>query len=614
MPSGQVVYSSLARDIGIDVASQPHYLSIVQGRDWAVGDLQLDSTGHPTFTILRSVRDSQGILQGTVIAVVDPDKLGTVLGVRRAGDAAIYLLDRQGRLVYRYPEANTTWEARDWLSMDPTLSRSLAGEESIHPLLAGHGLRRMAARAPVYSLGWVVQASRSEEEVLAPILEGLGRHALLFLLTTLSASLVALFIAWKLVSSLRQLHYQALELSQGKRGGPVSVVGPAEIVDLASAFDTMSEAITARERQLTSAADEQRKLAARLDAIFRASSATLLVYDARGSVVMQNDAAQEMLGYTEESRCGAMEQRIVKPLRTETPVSEPLLPERDPVARALRGEVVQGEVLRLHRPDREVWVSVYAAPILDDQGEVMGAVATAADITPVQQLSEMREDFLRCVSHDLRTPLTVIQGQAQLLLRAVGKEGIDGRFVQSAEAIVSAARRMAITVKDLVDAGRMESQQLVLNRQPVDLALFLARLLNDSRGGLDVDRVDVEIPGTLPPVSVDVDRLERVFTNLLSNALKYSPKETRVLVKAVFSGEEVTVSVVDQGSGIAYEELPHIFDRFYRTGSVGKMEGLGLGLYITRMMVEAHKGRIWVESKLGEGSIFSFTLTRVGDS
>ncbi|MBI2952921.1 MAG: hypothetical protein HYY30_01300 [Chloroflexi bacterium] len=219
------------------------------------------------------------------------------------------------------------------------------------------------------------------------------------------------------------------------------------------------------------------------------------------------------------------------------------------------------------------------------------------------QLSE----FTDLLAHDIRAPLSIVLGQAQLIVRAA-EAGEKDKVVQSAQAVTTSARRMNAMIQDLVDSTRLETGQVQLERQPVVLKEFVADLLGRARAAMDVGRVRVEIPADVPPVSADPNRLERILLNLLSNALKYSPPETEVLVRARKMDGEVIVSVADRGMGIAPEDQAHIFERFYRTKGARKAEGLGLGLYITRMLVEAHGGRIWVESELGKGSTFYFTL------
>ena len=230
------------------------------------------------------------------------------------------------------------------------------------------------------------------------------------------------------------------------------------------------------------------------------------------------------------------------------------------------------------------------------------------DITEHRQTEEFREHYIHMTSHDLRTPLAIVLGQAQLLQRELEQAGLKDGARRSVEAIIISARRMDIMIDDLVDSTRMEAGQLQLEKQPVDLLTFASNLLKRAGPVMDVGRIKFDILTGLPPISADPNRLERVMLNLLSNALKYSPPEAEVLVKAEKTDGEVTISVIDQGIGIAPEDLPHMFERYYRAAGARQTEGLGLGLFISRMLVEAHGGRIWVQSAFGKGSAFHFTM------
>ena len=360
-----------------------------------------------------------------------------------------------------------------------------------------------------------------------------------------------------------------------------------------------------RERLLV----EVQERAAELDATIASVPDGLVIYDARGEIVRLNAAAKNQLGYWPAERVEPIAERLAA-LRVETPSGQPLPREATPPMRALRGETVTGMTLVLHRPrGRPLWVSASAAPIREADERLLGAVAIFTDITPLHDLQEQREDILRAVSHDLRNPLAAVQAQAQLLLRLLERAGLSGPERRSAEAIVVSARRMNTMIQDLVDAARSESGQLRLERQPVDLRSFLPGLKERLAPTMETARIQVEVPEGLPPVSADPSRLERILTNLWSNALKYSAPGTPVTVAVAQRDGQVVTSITDRGPGIPPEELPHLFERYYRgRRAPGVQEGLGLGLYITKRLVEAHGGRIWVESELGEGSTFSFSL------
>ncbi len=227
----------------------------------------------------------------------------------------------------------------------------------------------------------------------------------------------------------------------------------------------------------------------------------------------------------------------------------------------------------------------------------------AVTIARLRETQELREDLLRAVTHDLRTPLQVVLLQGERLARLAAERGAETE-ARGAIAIVNGSRRIEAMLRDLAESARLE-RGLELHRAPLSLSRVVSELLAGSSAALDVSRVQVDIPARLPPVDADASRLERVLANLVGTALKYS--HDRVVVDARPADGQVQVSVADRGPGIAGGDLPRIFDRYYR-GQRHEGEGLGLGLYIVRKLVEAHGGRIWAESRPGEGSIFTFTL------
>jgi len=225
-----------------------------------------------------------------------------------------------------------------------------------------------------------------------------------------------------------------------------------------------------------------------------------------------------------------------------------------------------------------------------------------------ERLLEQMQTFMHMVSHDLRAPLTAIGGNAQMLRLLAGSQGNSPALEEVVDSIYRGVRRMDTMISDLLDVARLEGGRLALNPVPTDLAAYLPDLVKRLGLVLEMERVAVRLAPGLPPAATDPDRLERILTNLCSNALKYSSPATPVVITAEPREGEVVVSVCDQGQGISERALPHVFDRFYRAPEGRRAEGIGLGLYITRLLVEAQGGRIWVESTPGKGSTFSFTL------
>jgi signal transduction histidine kinase len=234
-------------------------------------------------------------------------------------------------------------------------------------------------------------------------------------------------------------------------------------------------------------------------------------------------------------------------------------------------------------------------------------LTTALTLSAIRERTRQLEDLLHSVSHDLRLPLGALAGQARLLRI----HGGDAAFTAArAEAILRSARNMERMIDDLLDGARWKSRQLRLALEPVDLAAWLPPLLERMREALEVERVDVSLPDHPTVVHADPGRLERVVVNLLANALKYSPPEGRVRL-AVTAREAggATLTVSDQGKGIAEEDRPHLFERFHRgSGASAQDGGVGLGLFSARMLISAHGGRIHVQSEPGAGATFLVEL------
>jgi len=224
------------------------------------------------------------------------------------------------------------------------------------------------------------------------------------------------------------------------------------------------------------------------------------------------------------------------------------------------------------------------------------------------KLERQREEFVSLITHDLRNVLTSTIGHSDWLRRLLLHKDLE-REAKSAEAILASGKRLSLMLEELAESSRLESGQTELALAPVDLRQLLAELVERVGTPKDRKRVRLELPARIPPLTADPSQLERVLTNLITNALKYSPAAAPVTVRVVRQGREAVISVIDEGIGIAGEDLPHVFERHFRSKTgAAKAEGLGLGLYIARLIVEAHGGRIWVESEVGKGSTFSFSL------
>jgi PAS domain S-box-containing protein len=261
---------------------------------------------------------------------------------------------------------------------------------------------------------------------------------------------------------------------------------------------------------------------------------------------------------------------------------------------------------RIIRPDtgQAVWLDERGRAVLDATGRVDKLTGLTLDISERKALELMQRDFIANVSHELRNPLSTIKGYAQLVRR----RGLyDDRAI---EAILSQTDQLGRLVEDLLEASQLEAGRLELMPKRVDLVTRVLADAEQAQATTQAHRVRVAAPDRPLEGWWDPDRLGQVLQNLLSNAIKYSPAGGDILVRVESAGPEALVSVRDNGIGLAPEVLPNLFGRFFRAGiSSGTVQGLGLGLYISKELVEAHGGRIWAESAgPGRGSTFWFAL------
>ncbi|MFT3915208.1 MAG: ATP-binding protein [Anaeromyxobacteraceae bacterium] len=228
-----------------------------------------------------------------------------------------------------------------------------------------------------------------------------------------------------------------------------------------------------------------------------------------------------------------------------------------------------------------------------------------AQAIQLERTEEQREDLVRSLAHDLRSPLSVIAMSARVLEQT---PGVAPDVVRRATTIGASVRSAAAMLEDLVEVARLESGHVALAREPVDLGRLAADLRERLPGTSDPERVRLELAPGLPVLQADPLRLERVLVNLLSNALKYAPPATPVTVRAARAPSGVVLTVADEGPGIAPDELPNVFRKYFRARGASEKEGLGLGLYISRLLVEAHGGRIWATSTVGHGTTVHVAL------
>ncbi len=275
----------------------------------------------------------------------------------------------------------------------------------------------------------------------------------------------------------------------------------------------------------------------------------------------------------------------------------------------LRSEIAMGIVQ--HRNFSVTATPVQALEAVSLTEKPSGAVVVLHDVTELRRLERVRHDFVANVSHEFKTPLTAIQGFAETLLSGALEDPRNNR--RFLEIIRDHATRLAVLTDDLLKLARIEAGKLEVQFVPVQLADVIERCTETSLLKANRKRIalEVEVPATLPVVHGDASLLRDVVQNLLDNAVQYTPEGGRVRISATAGPREAVVTVDDTGIGIPLADQERIFERFYRVDAARSREagGTGLGLSIAKHIVEAHGGRLWVESEVGHGSKFSFSVS-----
>ena len=259
-PDG-IVTAATGQFVGMDMSDREYFLEIVAGKDWVVSDLLLSKvTRQPIFTICRGIRNERSELLGIIVAAILPAKLDRVLAVDRMGDAGVSLLDSKGIHVYRCPAMQYTWEQRNWRKLYPIIEEALKGKEVVTNVTSAQtGIERMAAFVPVPAIGWIASCSRAEDEVVGPIISATLQEAGFILLVGFVSLLVAVSLSRTISSSIITLRNYALSLGQGQTQNPLTISRPAEIKDLAEAFNKMAEEIRFREKALRESERREQK-------------------------------------------------------------------------------------------------------------------------------------------------------------------------------------------------------------------------------------------------------------------------------------------------------------------------------------------------------------------
>jgi K+-sensing histidine kinase KdpD len=345
----------------------------------------------------------------------------------------------------------------------------------------------------------------------------------------------------------------------------------------------------------------------RLDALIDSAADGILILTADLVIERCNNAFQKLYGRTRDEIQGKKHETIIQWARKPEGST---LEEADAKGWTFPMNAylyVEGDLERPEPPPLPVGITY--ASLLDSSGKIRNIIATVRDITRFRTADEIKSTFISIVSHELKTPVALIKGYASTLRRDDARW--DKAIIQDSLAVIEEeADRLTQMIEDLLDASRLQAGGIKLNRADVSLPNLTKRLAARFQTQTDRHQIIVEFPDDFPIILGDETRIEQVFINLISNAIKYSEKG-EIRIGGTVHSEQVVVTVSDEGTGIDPHDLPHIFDRFFRAeNAVKHTKGAGLGLYLARAIIEAHGGRIWVDPQSSHGAKICFSLPR----
>jgi PAS domain S-box-containing protein len=356
------------------------------------------------------------------------------------------------------------------------------------------------------------------------------------------------------------------------------------------------------DRLIEREADEKK----RLETIIQQLPVGVLITDNEGRITQRNSQIDTILGISIPLGFTIGKDT----LRNEKIDGEPINPSRSPLFQALQsGKPVIGKEFTFERSDgKTVSLQISSAPIHNKNDKIIAAASIISDITQQKALERQKDEFLAIASHELKTPVTSIKAYGQVLQVRFTRKG-DIEAAEQLRKMDVQIDKLTNLISDLLDVTKIQSGRLEFHREDFDLNTLITEIVEALQLTTSKHTLICELDSS-HGVYADRERIGQVLTNLITNAIKYSPESEKIIVQSHVDPEKVTVCVVDSGLGIPADKQEKVFEQFFRVSGPRESTypGLGLGLYISSEIIKREKGKIWVESVEGKGSTFCFSL------
>jgi two-component system, OmpR family, sensor histidine kinase ResE len=402
-------------------------------------------------------------------------------------------------------------------------------------------------------------------------------------------TIFAFFLSTRITAPLRKMREAAFEVARGKFDTKVPILTHDEIGELATAFNQMGRQLKFNMNALSQEKEQ-------LTSILSSMADGVITFNRDGTILITNPPAEIFLRYWYYEQGLASENTDAVPSEVMELFQLAVNTEKEQV----------GEITAQGR----TWV-IIVSPLYNKRF-IRGAVAVVRDMTEERKLDKMREDFIANVSHELRTPISMMQGYSEAIVDDIAQT--DEEKKEMARVIYDESLRMGRLVNELLDLARMEAGHILLNLETIEINPYVNRIIRKFHGlakekGIELS---VQVDSEERDFRFDPDRIEQVLTNLIDNAIRHVPDSASVEIRGRTDERGLYFEVSDQGPGIPEEDLPFLFERFYKgdKSRTRGVSGTGLGLAIAKNIIDAHRGNISVKSKLGQGTTFSFFIPR----
>lgn len=414
--------------------------------------------------------------------------------------------------------------------------------------------------------------------------------SLLFSLATVAVFTLGFFIARRIVQPIDRLVEVSVAVTQGDLAQRTGIRRHDEIGVLADSFDTMTTRLAERNQQLQARAGE-------LQAILHSIADGVIMLNAANQIVTLNPAAEQLL----QDMSHNFSLGPLRELGQESAAED----KNEKVTAGTRRQTLR----RYQIGNRTL--SALASPVMTSEGQHAGTVIVLRDMTAEVEAENIKSAFITSISHELRTPLTIVKAYSTFALKA-GQGRFDDDLLHYLRKIKSASSQLERHINQLIHISEIQAGTISLDKRPEELAQVIGKVSESWQETVESKGLSlvVELPPEPVRVLADFDRLSWAIENLVSNAHNYTDAGGQITLRVQREQSEARLEVIDSGVGIDAADLPHLFNRFFRASNEinFRVGGIGLGLYISRAIVEMHDGRIWAQSKLGAGSVFTIAL------